>query len=172
MGKRNFTIRSKRDFENRIRVVVRTLGALGLIAFASSCGSSSSTTPTAGTFTSVYSIISGQNCQQCHTTGTGDNQDGAALDFTTQAKAYSSMIGAVVAGSATKTKCPSVSIVSSGSVANSYLLGTMFWSTYGNTSNFAGVSGCTPYEHSSTFFISSTNQASVVSWITNGLPNN
>lgn len=134
------------------------------------CGQTPTSTPTLteGTFTHVYEKTLKSACIECHVpTGAAFKTDGVLLDFTSQAKAYSTLTTSSVTGGSSKTTCGSAKIVKATKVEDSYLAAVLF--TEYNISNFAGISGCTPYTlHLTDQNISSTEKNSITTWIKNG----
>jgi hypothetical protein len=82
---------------------VLPLLALTVVACSSS-SSSSGSSPDAGpppaTFTQVYTTVVTQHCAPCHTTAGGQGISGGKLDMTTQATAYTNLVGVPAAGEA------------------------------------------------------------------------
>jgi hypothetical protein len=110
-------------------------------------------------------------CIECHVpTGAATVNNGVQLDFSTQALAYQTLTAKKVTGSTSSGICPNVSIVTAGDPTKSYLAAVLF-AKY-NATNFAGVSGCSPYSvHLQDQNISDAEQTSIINWITNGAKN-
>lgn len=137
------------------------------------CGKiTTTTTPTSGTFASVYSILLSNNCNECHIpTGAATTNNHVTLNFTSATTAYTTLTQNSVTGASSTGTCGTVKIVSAGSLSKSYLIGVLVQSY--NISNFAGVTGCTPYStHLQDTHLSSSDQTSLTTWIQNGALNN
>ncbi|MCB0365170.1 MAG: hypothetical protein H6624_18910 [Bdellovibrionaceae bacterium] len=123
-------------------------------------------------FSSIYTnILRFHNCHSCHSPGgSAYDTDGVQLDFSTQALAHSTLTTKNVTGATSVGTCGSVKIVNT-TPQTSFLAGVLF-STY-HISNFAGVSGCTPYSvHLSDQNLSSSEETAIVDWINAGAQNN
>jgi hypothetical protein len=127
--------------------------------------------PASGTFGSVYKTIQTANCAVCHVPG--GNNGNSTLDFSTQTTTFTTLTSNFVTATSSSGACGSVKIVVSGNPSKSYLLATLF-SDY-SSNDFAGVTGCTPYNgHSDAVLggsLSADEKASFVAWIQNGIPN-
>jgi mono/diheme cytochrome c family protein len=88
------------------------IALLGALALVTACSSSSSGTPAAATpsddagastgtvtFTQVYSDIISQDCVSCHNPA-GDGVTAGKLDMSSQATAFSNLVGVAAAGEA------------------------------------------------------------------------
>lgn len=157
-------------FEKMILLSVFTAGLLVL----SSCGPQpeTSTTPASGTFGSVYASFRSNNCIDCHSPGgAAYANNGVQLDFSTQANAYTTLIAKNVTGATSASICAGVKIVASANPSNSYLEAVLNQSYY--RTNFAGVSGCTPYNvHLQDTHLTTSELTSLTSWIQSGAANN
>lgn len=157
--------------------ILRTLGALGLILVLSRCSNSTTSSISnapSGSFTNIYQNTLSTDCLTCHP-GSSATAAGVTLDFSTQAKAYSSLVGttgspSVVSATDYAPKCPNVQFVVSDQPSQSYLEAEVDPSYY-VASDFAGVSTCTPYDHSGTISLSTSELASITAWINAGIPN-
>ena len=181
MKNKRLQIRSTKNFSQRESLPSLTTARTSLLVltlalpfFLTDCGKIPGLdgTPASGTFGSVYRTITTANCTQCHVPGGAATTDsGVQLDFTSQATAYSTLTSLNVTATSSKNICNGVKIVKSGEPAKSYFAAVLI-STY-NTSNFAGVTGCTPYNvHLENQNLSEAEKTSIVSWIQNGAPNN
>jgi hypothetical protein len=151
--------------------IIQLLLTLSLLLVLCRCGQAPQETYTSGTFAHVYNVTLKTACIQCHVPGGSATTAGVTLDFSTQTTAYQSLTTSVVSGGSTKNTCPNISIVLSKDANKSYLAGVLFDSYH--TSNFAGVTGCTPYSaHLTDQSLSSDEQTSIVNWINNGALNN
>ena len=56
------------------------------------------------TFTEIYTNIISSKCAPCHTTANGEGITSGKLDMTTQANAYSNLVGVAAAGAACSGK--------------------------------------------------------------------
>lgn len=147
--------------------------AVGLVGLLVSCGKQTQA-PTPGTFTAVYTNTLSSACIQCHVpTGAVYSAGGGnvKLDFSTQATAYTTLIGVKVAGTSTVGTCGDNFLVVASGATKSYLAAVLF-DDY-STANFGGQSGCTPYAvHHQDQHLSADEKASMVKWITDGALNN
>lgn len=148
------------------------LGSLVLIL--ARCGSQLTDTPApaSGTFGSVYNSLKSNNCTECHTPkGSATIDNHVALDFSTQALAYQTLTASTVSGTTSAGDCGGIKIVSPGNPSKSYLAAVLF-KDY-NTSGFADVTQCVPYNaHLTSFNLSSSEKTSIINWIQNGALNN
>lgn len=153
-------------------VMALTLAAS--LALLSGCGDTGTkTATTATTFTELYNntLKVSVTCKGCHISGGAGTTAGAALDFSTQALAYSTLTQSTVAGGSSVGTCSSVRIVTASDPTRSYIVG-MFVTSY-QTANFGGKSGCTPINtHSTAGYMSAAEQSALLSWINAGAPNN
>lgn len=140
------------------------------------CGKTT-TTPASGTFGSVYSIIQGANCTQCHAPngGSAKTGDSTAIDFTSQTTAYNTLTGnAKVVGSNAST-CNNVLLVDT-TAAQSYLAYAFLQAsdpTHYGTPSYTKQPGCVPATVAGhNVNISADEEASIVAWINAGAPNN
>ncbi len=143
---------------------------VALMLMLSRCGQKDSG-PASGTFSHVYTVTLKTACIECHVpTGAATVSNGVTLDFSTQAKAYSTLTGSVVTGQTSSGICANVKIVTASDLAKSYLAAVLF-SDY-NISNFAGKTGCSPdTTHLSRENLSAAEKTSITTWITNGAKN-
>ena len=152
-----------------MKLTAHCLVILAVLVGLYGCGHGDSSEPTPGTFTYIYSKTLRTACVECHVSGGAQN--GVNFDFSTQALAYQSFSGSTAQGSSSIGTCGGIKNVNPGSAATSYLLGVI--NAAYHTNNFAGVGGCTPYAgHLSDQHLTSAEQDSIVTWITNGALNN
>ncbi len=144
---------------------------LGVLLVFSGC-SKKTDSPAVGTFGYVYQNTLKTACIECHVpSGAAYASHGVQLDFSTQDTAYSTLLAKNVTGSSSTGTCSGIRIVSPSTPASSYLAGVLI-SSY-HISNFAGVSGCTPYaNHLSDQNLSAEEQTSLIEWIQGGALNN
>ena len=164
-------------FQSLAMHVASSKGFLGLVCISllitlARCGLvPDTTTPASGTFGSVYVALKSNNCTECHVPGGAATVAGAQLDFTTQSTAYTTLLSKSVSATSSIGTCGSAKIVTAGDVSKSYLAAVLI-SSY-STSNFAGVTGCTPYSaHLTDTNMSAAEKTSVTDWIKNGALNN
>lgn len=150
-----------------IALAVALPAALGLLLN----GCSKSEGPKSGTFGNVYANTLSTTCRSCHQPGgTAYASYNVLLDFSSQNNAYSTLLNRTVSGSSSVGTCGGIRIVSPSAPTSSYLAAVTV-SSY-STSNFAGVSGCTPLNsHLTAYPLSSSEQTSLIAWINAGAPN-
>lgn len=127
--------------------------------------------PASGTFGSVYKALKNNSCQECHVpTGSATVTSHVELDFTSQTTAYTTLINGTVKGSTSVGTCSGVKLVVPSSPSTSYLAAVLF-SSYSHDD--FGKTGCTPYStHNSVdTHVTSTEQKSIIDWISNGAQN-
>ena len=149
---------------------LRNVLALTIIAFAIGCQKKEDE---GTTFSTIYAQTLGKTsgCANCHAPGGSGTNQGAQLDFSTQALAYSTLTSKKVTGSSKSSTCGTVNIVTAGSPSNSYLAGAVVGSH--NVNNFAGVSDCQPItDHINGNYASASEQEAIISWIQSGAKNN
>ena len=136
------------------------------------CGNN---TPASGTFGSVYQALQNNNCQQCHVPG--GNNNGSTLDFSTQAKAFTTLTQNKVTGGVGKNQCGNVAIVVAGNPQQSYFPYEAFgqsdsatWSP-ANARFSAPNQNCVPVTHVNVS-PSAAEETSIIAWINNNTPNN
>lgn len=141
--------------------------ALGLLLN----GCSQSEGPKSGTFGNVYANTLSTTCRSCHQPGgTAYSSYNVLLDFSSQNNAYSTLLGRTVSGTSSVGTCGGIRIVSPSAPTSSYLAAVTV-SSY-NTSNFAGVNGCTPLNsHLTAYPLSASEQTSLIAWINAGAAN-
>ncbi len=150
------------------RVALLTTLCIGATLALSNCGKKDETSTT---FATVYTETLSTSCVACHDTPGSGAQNGAGLNFSSQALAYSTLTAGNVTATTSVGTCGSVRLVVASSPSTSYLLGTIIQGY--SSSSFAGVTNCTPYAgHFSSLNLSSTQQNNLVSWIQGGAQNN
>ncbi len=156
----------------------KLLSRIGVLCIASAwiliftrCGSSPDPEPASGTFSNVYKTFQKKGCTECHTPGGAGFTAGSQLNLSSQATAYTSLTTLNVTATASVGTCGTVKLVSSGQPNQSYLTAVLLDSY--NTSNFGGVTGCSPFNGhlTSSYTYSDAEKTSLVDWITNGAKN-
>lgn len=122
-----------------------------------------------GPFTKIYNNTLSRKCVDCHNpSGQATLNYNVQLNFTLNSAAYQTLLAGGVQGATSTGTCGSVRIVAAGSPSTSYLLSQVVPSYY--STNFGGVSGCTPYSGHQVN-LSQSEQDELVSWIQNGAQN-
>jgi hypothetical protein len=149
------------------RVALLATLSVGTATLLSNCGKKDEST--SATFSTVYTETLSTACIVCHEVPGSGTQNGASLNFSSKALAYSTLTTGNVTATDAVGACGTVKLVTASSPSTSYLLGTIIESY--RSDNFAGVTNCTPNRHE-TLNLSSTQQSNLVSWVQGGAQNN
>jgi len=156
--------------------VILPLAFAALAITLPKCGTSPSTsTPAAGTFTNVYAIFTAAQCSRCHTPpATSANENGSSLNLSTQALAYSTLVGTTATPTTVtatdNSACSTVKLVNTATPANSYLLAIF---TPADQVTGFGSASCRPdASHLQSDNLSADQLTTITNWITAGALNN
>ncbi len=152
----------------------RQLGCAGLaaaFALLAGCGKEDKTDPSVpvveATFSSIYSVLLGGTCLECHRP---ENMSNVNLDFSTKANAWNTFRNGVVSGAQAGSACAGLALIAPSSPPTSFAV-TVLNSEY-QSQSIPGSGGCVPYtDHYS--YIANTQQANAIKqWVTSGAQNN
>lgn len=163
------TLSSRLWNPSRILKWLAPVAVVGILAVLPQCGTK--TSAPSGTFTAVYTNTLSTACGSCHLPGGSAAADGVKLDFSTQATAYSTLVGTTVAANDVVGTCGGVKLVAPSSPATSYLVGTLITSYGGTAFETATGTSCVPYAGHSVN-LSADEESSLTAWIQNGAQNN
>jgi hypothetical protein len=125
-----------------------------------------------GTFSDIYQNVLQGACGDCHSpSGSAWGDDKVALDFSSQAQAYQTLLSNTVSGRSRAQDCAGVKEIDPGHPETSYFAAVLIASY--SQSAFAGVAACEPYKiHLNDQSIADEEKNSITVWIQNGALNN